>query len=501
MHKPLTWIKKNLIFLKHDGPDLVNKPIGHAITHFQEEWIRQALTPSGDPNKNLFLGFARKISKSMVFSWIISWMLETKEGFNIVLASKTHSQTGIIYDLVKRQIINNQKLKEKDYKIVRDFIEHKERENRMSRVFSEGSSNLGLIGVQCLIGDELGAMRSRENLDNITSGMSFSRPRRLLLYASNPPEFNSHWSNEFCKTLKMNPKWSFYDYSAPPKDDPHNPETWAKANPFVRAYLKTKNPLFKGVYQDYEDESADAQRSAENLLKFKRLGLGQRVSARAYQWIDVADIKTAPLTILEDTSLRCIAGFDLALSRDFCSCCLCFFDETTEKIYIRPFLHLANTEDRNPSQRTLFEKWDKANFIKIQNRKAISKEEFEADILDFVKEHGITIEASIWDRNLSQGWTESFEPAEKIAGTGRELTHAIRFLEARAREGKVFFLEKNPALLWMFENAVCSAKSKSFVLLDRAGDINSNIDGAVSCVLATRHFVNNRQQSFQGFAL
>ena len=73
------------------------------------------------------------------------------------------------------------------------------------------------------------------------------------------------------------------------------------------------------------------------------------------------------------------------------------------------------------------------------------------------------------------------------------MAHAIRFVEARSKEGKLHFIGKNPALEYMFDNAICSPKSKGYTLLDRPTEYDP-IDGAVATVLATKFFIDNRRQ-------
>ena len=497
--EPLTWIKENLIFLPVSGPKLKGKLVGEHILPFQEDIIKAALTPEGDPNKNIFMGYSRKISKSLIFSWIFNYLLENKEGMSLVNMASTFTQSNIIFRLIVDQVRLNPRIDSDHYQTTIEFLKNKERHNQLYKVFSKASSNLGMLNVSALIADEVGAMQSRENLNSIMSGLAMAQTKPLLLFSSNPPEQISHWSNEYIKTLKGDPDWTFFDYSADLKEDVYSEKAKAQANPFYSEYLKTKNPHLKSVYDFVNKEAERAKKSSENLVVYRRFQLGQRISAKAYQWVDVNDIKIAPESVLKNKELRPILAFDLALSNDFCACLLCFFNESTEDIYLYPFLHLANTDNRSPSQKTRLENWSVQNYITIQNRPAIDKNIFIADIKTFLQEKGIIPEAHVWDRNLSQGWTEEFggEP-ELYKGTAYELAHAIRFVEARSKEGKLHFIGENPCLKWMFDNPVCSQKSKGYVLLDRV-TWRDSIDGAVCCVLGTKYFIEHRRQTFYGF--
>ena len=227
------------------------------------------------------------------------------------------------------------------------------------------------------------------------------------------------------------------------KLDPLGQLARQKANPFYSNYRRTKNPLFKQLAQFIDREAERAKQSAENLIVFRRFQLGQRISSRAYQWVNPADIQTAPESILKDKSLRAVMSFDLALSNDFCAGMLCLFSEDTEKLYFKPFLQLANTDNRSPAQTRLFRQWHELGHITIQDRPAIDKSLFVSPIKQFLKEHGIAPEKHIWDRNLSAGFTEEFSSDPLLLrGSPAEVSHAIRYLEARAKEKKLYFIGK-----------------------------------------------------------
>ena len=284
---------------------------------------------------------------------------------------------------------------------------------------------------------------------------------------------------------------------------PFSEEAKCQANPFYKEYVKTKNPLLKGVYDFVNDEAEDAKKSSENLQVYRRYQLGQSVSTRSYQWVDVNDIQIASEKVFENKKLRPILGFDLALSRDFCACVLCLFDEKTEDVYLKPFLHIANikSENRRPTQKAQFDSWHAEGYITIQNEDAISKALFVADIKTFLKSKKIIPEKTVWDRNFSVGWTEEFGSRPQLyRGTASELAHSIRFIEARSKEKKLHFIGKNPCLSWMFDNAICSVKSKGFTLLDRASRFES-IDGPVACVLATKYFLEHRRQDLKNIVI
>lgn len=502
-HKPLDFISE-LIFLPVSGPELAGKKVGKYILPFQKKIIKTAMDHNGNPKKNIFMGLARKIGKSMLFSWILNYFLEEKKGFNSVVMASTFSQSNIIAGLVGEQIKFNPNINAKDYKIVREYIENQSLSNKLSKVFSKASSNLGMLNVSCVAADECGAMQSRENLNSILSGMALAQSKPLLMFASNPPESETHWSNDYLDNLRKKKNWKFFDFVADLKLDPYSKEAKMQANPFYANHEKTKNLVFKNVKSYIDQEAEDARLSEENLLNYRRMQLGQKLSVKAYAWVSASDLQTAPLSVLKNKNLRAIMGFDLALSRDFCAGCLALFNDDTEEVFAYPFLHLANVADRSPKQKTQFRSWASAGYITLQNKPSIDKTFFVSDIKDFLKKHKIMPEAYAWDRNLSIGFTEDFT-ADPILHktTGFELGHAIRWIEARAKDKKIYIIgdKKNPCVHWMFDCAVCSPTSKGNVILNRASAKRESKDFCDALVMTVKYFLHNRKKSFVGIAV
>ena len=389
---PVKWIEDNLIFTAVSCPALKGKTLKGHLLPFQRDILKSALIDK----KNIFMGFSRKISKSMLYSWIFNYYLENSEGMALVNMASTFGQSNIVFRLIEDQIVCNPRIKETHYKIRREWLENTKKANRLDKIFSKASSNLGMLNVSGLIADELGAMQSRENLDTIMSGMSMAQERPRLYFATNPPERLSHWSIEYVRSLRDDTDFKFYDFSAPLNADVYSAEAKCAANPFYAHYIKTKDPIFKTPFDFINKEAEKAKKSGESLISYKRLQLGQTVSTASYEWVSPGDIQIAPLSVLKNKNLRPVLGFDLALSRDFCSGVLCLFDEKTEDIYVRPFLHLSGLSNRRPSQKTLFERWGAQGFITIQNRASISRSLFTDEIKAFLSEHKIRPEASVW---------------------------------------------------------------------------------------------------------
>ena len=80
-------------------------------------------------------------------------------------------------------------------------------------------------------------------------------------------------------------------------------------------------------------EEKQAIKSGEEAITYRKYLLGQRISAKTYQWVDVKDIQIASEDVYKNKDLRPILAFDLALTHDFCSALLCLLMKI-QKIFI-----------------------------------------------------------------------------------------------------------------------------------------------------------------------
>ena len=498
-HKPLTWISENLFFPPQSGPALAGQKVGKFILPFQESIIKDALTPEGKPNKSVFIGYTRKISKSYLFAWIYTYILEHWPGAQLINMASTYGQSDIIFSSVKNQILFSE-LKNK-YKIRKDWLENKKSFSKLQKIFNSPTANLGLVNVTALIADELSAYPDRRNLDAITSGMSLAiGGRPLVFYATNPAEFSEHWTIDYIKGLKADPQLAYYDFSADPDSKLDDLKQWGKANPFIAHYLQTKDPVYKGVFDFYKRELKKAQESKESELVFRRMQLGQSVSADAYRFVDVSKIKIADDSIYEDKTMRVALGIDLAWKWDFCAFCLVFFNEDTESVFVKPFLFLANVKERYPSQKALFEGWHNAGHIHIFNKPEIIRDKAIDIVKKFIADKKIKIEKVVSDPALAKQWRldNEWSNIEYTWMSPRNMTGAIRYLEKTAASEKLFFIGKNPALAYHFSCALVSVKSTNFCTLYKASTYHS-IDAADAVTLSVKYLSETKKKKHLTF--
>ena len=491
-HEPLEFIKK-LIFLPISGPLLSGKRVGKYLAPFQQKIIKEAYKADGSPRQNLVLCWSRKWGKSMIASWFLNYLLENKEGWRGIVGASTFDQSEHLFSLVANQVENNEDLSG-DYKVQKERIVNKKNGAMLSRVYSNASANLGNIGLQTIIMDQVESMKSRENYDVLQTGMMLSGTKPHIFFLVNSPNFPSHWSIEFIESRRKEKRFTFFEYAADKNKPWATEEAKCEANPFYALYSKAprKYKHLKSLAENVNEQEVIAKGNLAEQLAFRRYTLGQRISAKAYQWVRGEDLKVKPIEeVLKWKNVRCVVGIDLALTHDFCSAVFVFFEKGTNKVAVHPILHIANTKWRERPQQVLFKQWDHAGHIVIQNRDAISKDQFLGAVSDFEKEHDLFISMFVWDRGLSAAsWTESYSRSTLVSGTAFQLAGAIRHIEARAAEKNLFMTSENPCLRWQFDCAITSEKSKGYCLLTRASNKES-IDACQATVLATKWHIEN----------
>ena len=496
---PVKWIEENLVFPPIISSELISgDKVGKHIIPFQREVLKQALVN----NKNIFIGFSRQISKSSLFAWIIVYLLENKQIQGVAMGP-TYGQGDVVFKAVKKQIQFSEDLKDR-YKIRADYIENKESGSLVKKIYNSPSANLGNMAIGFVVIDELCSYSplAKENLLTILGGLGMSGQQPLQLYATNPPTDPLHWSLDYIKGLKTDSNTAFFDFSADPKLDIYSDKTWSKANPFIKDYLKTENPIYKWTYDFYKAQSLKAKGSRELELDFRRQLLGQRVANTDLKFCEVDRIKQADDSVYNDKSLRWAIGVDPAWKFNFFSASLCGFNEDIESVFIKHFLFIANLENRRHSQKLQFQEWEKKGFIKIFNEDTIPRQPVIDTIKNFVAEKKLKIEKVMVDPGQSKQWDfdRVWPQTEFVYNSPRNMTGPIRYLEKITHSHKTYFIGKtiNQCAINQWDSAIVSQKSKDYCSISRVNNYLS-VDSVVSSTLAVKYLSENRRKIYTAF--
>ena len=494
---PVKWIEKNLVFPPIISSEIIaGHKVGKHIIPFQRKVLKEAL----ENRKDIFIGYSRQISKSSLFAWIVLYLMEN-HALQGVTIGPTYGQGDVVFKAIKKQIQFSDSLNS-HYKLRADYIEHKDSGSMVKKIYNSPSANLGNMAIAFVVIDELCAYSplAKENLLTILGGLGMGGKKPLLLYATNPPTDPAHWSLDYIKTLIADDNTVCFDFSADSKADIYKEKTWAKANPFIAHYIKTKDPVYKWTYDFYKSKALLAKASKEAELDFRRQLLGQRVATTAFKFADIERIQFADDSIYKDKSLRWSLGIDPAWKFNFFSASLVGFSESTESLFIKHFLFLPNTDDRRPSQKIQFRKWASQGFIKLFNKATIPREPVINTIKSFIADKGLKVEKVIADPGQAKQWDfeKAFSQLEYVYNSPRHMTGAIRYLEKIIHDKKCFFIGQNPCALVHFDSAIVSVKSQDYCSIDKASEWAS-VDSVVSSTLATKHLSEIKKKNYEAF--
>lgn len=491
-HEVLDFISKKLVFLSISGPPLTGAPVGRYLADFQKQIIKTAYKPDGTPSKNLFWGWMRKISKTMTASWFINYCLENKKGWRGVCVASTYDQSGHLYNLCRQQIQQNDNLDLDHYKLMKDTIINEKTDSQLSRVYSRASANLGNVKLSSLFADQLESWADIENYNSLESGMLMSQEQPHIFLLSNVPPFQSHWSIPFVQSKRKDPDFKFIEYGVP-LNVPWESEKAKRVNPFYNLYKRApkKHPHLKQFVRNMDKREREAKRSPETENSYRRYILGQKIALKDYQWVKGESLKTISLDKVKKWNARIVVGIDLSMTIDFSAGSIMFFDRNSEKVAIKPILHIADLSWRRQPQQVQFRQWAKQKFITIQSRKAVSPEQFLSDVDDFISQNKLFISQYCWDRGLVvNDLVKQYPKSSLYSGTAYQMAASVRFLEGKARQGDLYLVDDNACFRWMCDCARSSERSKGYVLLSRETNRQS-IDGPVAACMGTKWILEN----------
>ena len=503
MHKALAFIEQKLKFLPISGPPMSGQPIGKFIVPHQKAIIRAAFHSDGAPNKSLVLCWSRKWGKSMIASWILSYLLETKSGWRGLTAASTFSQSAHIFDLVAAQIKFNPILESK-YKVSRERIVNLTKDNHLSRIYSEASSNLGNIGIKTLVFDQIESAKDRANFDSIQTGMLMGNQKPQVIINCNVPVTQSHWSVAFVDIRRKDKDFQFFEFAADMEKDWATEEAKQEANPFYSLYKKSpkKHPHLKVFVANVDKQEAEAKKNPEDAISYRRYILGQRISQSDYQWIRSEDLRIMPLEkVFKWKNSRCVVGLDLSLTSDFSAAAVCWFGKDKDdqpRVAIYPILHIADSlEWRRKTQQKAFRDWDQNGHIEIQTgRKALNPKQFLQALDWFLQKNKIYVSQFCWDRGLSTAeLVDDYPKSTLYHTTAYQVSAGLRWLEGRSKENQLFITSDNPAVKWQFDCGIASEKSKGYCLLTRVSSRQS-IDLCQAAILATKWNLENPERGY-----
>jgi len=304
-------------------------------------------------------------------------------------------------------------------------------------------------------------------------------------------------------------------YAADPKDDPHDPKTWAKANPSLGTTRKA--PLKLSTFRaDYEAAKVDPTQWPTWLRL--RLDLWQSAIG---SWIeelggiakwDAGDAARAvakrkridcfeAFTADDLAGQSCYVGFDGATHHDTTAAVFAFPDpEVDELVRVLPYFWLPRAEAEKQQARVPYQQWAEAGHITLTDGDAVDFDQVFSDLVALFARFQVV--RFYFDPLFQAEWFTA-KVAETTGVERVEFPQTIvHFAPPMAAAARLIVLKKlrhngHPVLTWQLGH--CQAKSdcnnNRRPVKRQKGDYKT-VDGITAKIMALRDAIGGEEADF-----
>lgn len=433
----------------------------------------------------------RKNAKSTLSSGLALFMLSAdgEHGAEVYSAATTRDQARIVFDDAKAMAERTPDLRTYlGVAIMQHSITVAHRASKFTPLAAEGSTLDGL-NVHFAVIDELHAHKTRAVYDVIDTARG-AREQSLLWNITTAGTDRSGICYErrthVTKVLEGvidDPSMFGIIYTLDDGDDPHDPRSWAKANP---------NWGKSVLMDDMEAASrkAEAMPSALNNFLTKRLNVW--VSGES-AWMDMRAWDRCAMTVLRDNlpefyGAKAWIGLDLAQKKDFAALSLVFQVEDKWAVCTRLYLNELAVQESGNAHLT---GWARQGYVQVTD----------GDITDF----DVVAEDL---RSLCRNFDVqeiAFDPALSMYFAGKLIEEGLPLVEITQRA--LFFtppliqvenlvLEKklahdgNPVMTWMVSNLVVKVSKFNELMSPTKERPENKIDGPIAMLMALGRALN-----------
>ncbi len=442
-----------------------------------------------------YVEVSRKNAKSTLSSGLALYMLtaDGEQGAEVYSAATTRDQARIVFDDAKAMA---ERLPELRAHLGVAILQHALTVAHTSSSFrplaAEGNTLDGL-NVHFAVIDELHAHKTRAVYDVIDTARG-AREQSMLWSITTAGsdragicyERRTHLTKVLSGVIS-DPSLFGIIYTIDDGDDPHDPASWAKANP---NWLKSVLP------DDMEAASrkAMAMPSALNNFLTKRLNVWVNADQA---WMDMPawDRCANPqLTVDKVAHLPCIQALDLASKVDFVARVLIFEDAADGRYFIIPKFYLPERAVQMSGNSQL-DGWRRSKYITVTPGEVVDFDQIEADIASDMTPLQIReVAFDPWQATqMASHLIEQGVPMVEVRQTVANLSEPMKQLEALTLQGKLEH-DGNPVLTWMISNVVAHLDAKDNIY-PRKERPENKIDGAVALITGLARIVAGQRNN------
>lgn len=431
----------------------------------------------------------RKNAKSTLSSGLALYMLtaDGEQGAEIYSAATTRDQARIVFDDAKAMAERVPDLRTYcGVAILQHALTVAATASSFKPLAAEGSTLDGL-NVHFAVIDELHAHKTRAVYDVIDTARGAREQSLLWLITTAGTdragicyERRTHLTKVLTGVITDERLFGVI-YTIDEGDDPHDPASWAKANPnWEKSVLR----------EDMESASIKGRSMPSAMGNFLTKRLNCWVNADT-AWMDMVAWERCgnrQLTVEQVQHLPCVVGLDLASKVDVAAKIRLFYDAAKDKYYLIPTFYLPEraVEQSGNSQ---YDGWRRANHLVVTEGDVTDFDLIEADLADdMVNLQMQEVAYDPWQATqLASHMLEKGAPMVELRQTTQGMSEPMKQLEALVLQGKLEHND-NPAMTWMISNVVCHRDAKDNIYPRKERNENK-IDGPVAAIMALGRLV------------
>ena len=336
--------------------------------------------------RNALLFVPRKFSKTTsVCAFAIYDFLFGDDNAQAYTGANSYDQAKICFDEISR-VLHGLDPGWTKFKATRELIKWREGRNSSIRCLSNSPDKLDGLNASTVIMDEYAQADSADLRNVLTTSMGM-RTNPLLITITTASDkqtapFVQELEHEQGVLLREvlggynEDDTSFAHIFMPDcDDDESDPATWAKVQPHLGV---TVRPDF------YEQQWAEAQKSAENMKAFRTKMLNIFVTGNDKSWIEGSTIREHSRQLDIDTlgyRADCEVGVDLSVDNDFSAVSYYIYLHNEKRSHIHTEYYFPEGRMAKHPNKEVYQRWVDGGYLHLCPGNIISYEQIVGDIL------------------------------------------------------------------------------------------------------------------------
>ena len=441
--------------------------------------------------RNALLFVPRKFSKTTsVCAFAIYDFLFGDDNAQAYTGANSYDQAKICFDEISR-VLHGLDPGWTKFKATRELIKWREGRNSSIRCLSNSPDKLDGLNASTVIMDEYAQADSADLRNVLTTSMGM-RTNPLLITITTASDkqtapFVQELEHEQGVLLRevlggyTEDDTSFAHIFTPDCDDDEaDPATWAKVQPHLGV---TVRPDF------YEQQWAEAQKSAENMKAFRTKMLNIFVTGNDKSWIEGSTIRDNSRALdIDSLGYRadCEVGVDLSVDNDFSAVSYYIYLQNEQRHHIHTEYYFPEGRLAKHPNREVYQRWVDGGHLKLCRGNIIDYGQIVNDILAHGK--NLRILQIAYDPNKAAEFTNLLINCGGAAflhpykQTYYYFTKPCMAIVRMLDEGVLTFGD-NPINNYCFDNCVLDKDNMDNCKPLKRGE-NRKIDGAITALMA-----------------